>query len=122
MHKGIKILTFDDCTLDNLGRFFYNRKEKSMLNIKISKQSLKKAYLGQLCDYDTETYDAVSTDKLPDPDLILLQIMLDNYHRRTDGGGSLKVDGDRKITLPRHDTESRALCTVFLGQSARGIH
>jgi hypothetical protein len=93
-----------------------------MLNIKISKQSLKKAYLGQLCDYDTETVDTFPTDRLPDPDLILLQIMLDNYHRRTDEGGSLKVDDGRKISITGSDTQSRALRAILIGQPARGIH
>jgi len=93
-----------------------------MLNIKISKQSLKKDYLGQLCDYDTETVDTFSIDRLPDPDLILLQIMLANYQRRTDEGGSFKDDDGRKIPFTGSDTQGSALREVLLGQPARGVH
>lgn len=92
-----------------------------MLNIKISKQSLKKAYLGQLCDYDTETVDTFSAG-LPDPDLILLQIMLANYQRRTDEGGSFKDDDGREIPFTGSDTQGCALREVLLGQPARGVH
>ena len=51
-----------------------------MLSIKISKQSLKNAYLWQLSEFETETHDELSTDRLPDPDIVLLQIMLENFH------------------------------------------
>lgn len=52
-----------------------------MLHIKISKQSLKDAYLEQSSEFETEIHDELSTDRLLDPDIILLQIMLENFQR-----------------------------------------
>lgn len=52
-----------------------------MLNFKISKQSLKNAYLGRSSEFETEMHGESSTDRLPDPDIVLLQIILENFQR-----------------------------------------
>jgi len=50
-----------------------------MLTVKISKDDLKAAFVGQISEDSREITEDISSEKLPDLDLILLQIMLETY-------------------------------------------